>query len=73
MSFPDCLDFFHGCELCYFGSGAMPGSLIVFGGLSLSVLYGLFTKAVRKNRARQLAPHFWRLSLGVLYVLEKPI
>ena len=24
--FPDCPDFLHGCECCYLGSGAMPGS-----------------------------------------------
>ena len=68
MLFPDCPDFFHGCECRYFDSGAMTGSgrgskkrknykkrkirvcLIVFGGSSLSVLYGYFTKGVTKKQ-----------------------
>ena len=43
----------------------------MFGGLSPGVLYGYFSRGVRKNRARQLVQYMWRLSLGVLYALEK--
>ena len=31
----------------------------------------ILLKAFRKNRMAQLTPHFWRLPLGILYVLAK--
>ena len=39
----------------------------------MGVVYGYFTRGVRKNTMTLLALYFWRLSLGVLNALEKPI
>ena len=78
MSFPDCPDFSYAAA-----GGARKEQikkqrkigvrLILFGRSSLCVLYGYFTKGVRKNRMAHLALHFWRLSLGVLYAPEKSV
>ena len=41
-------------------------------GSSHSVLHGFVTRDPnKKNRTVQLASHFWRLSVGVLFTLEK--
>ena len=71
LLFPDCPGFFHGCGCRYFGSGAMTAAggaraetnerktsvcLIVFGGLSLGVLYGYCTKDVIVNDCLKKRP-----------------